>query len=76
MARDEKATYYDAGELETIDIIKAKLTDCQYTGYLLGCILKYGCRLNWKGTMVRDVEKLGAYQEMLFKHFKEMRDKV
>jgi len=65
MSIDPKADYYDMGGIETINIIKAKLTPEQYTGYLLGCILKYGCRLNWKESRLRDVQKIGTYQQLL-----------
>lgn len=58
MSKDEKSNYYDAGKIETIDIIKAKLTPEQYAGYLLGNVIKYACRLNFKGDAVRDSEKL------------------
>lgn len=47
-AKDPKSNYYMAGDIETLDIIKAKLTPEQYEGYLLGNALKYGCRLNFK----------------------------
>jgi hypothetical protein len=65
MAVDGKSTYYDAGDIETINIIKAKLTPAQYQGYLLGNIIKYACRLNYKGSPERDAEKIKHYIEML-----------
>ena len=65
MSVDDKSTYYDTGNIETIDIIKAKLTPDQYTGYLLGNIIKYSCRLNWKGAPERDAEKIAIYIKML-----------
>lgn len=65
MTVDPKAKYYDMGGIETINIIKAKLTHEQYTGYLLGCILKYACRLNWKESRLRDTQKIGVYQQLL-----------
>jgi hypothetical protein len=61
MSKDKKSNYYDAGEIETIDVIKAKLTLEQYTGYLLGNAIKYACRLNFKGSAKRDSEKLKNY---------------
>ena len=66
MSRDPKSNYYDHGGLETIDIIRAKLTPEQYQGYILGCALKYLCRCNWKhDTIDRDSEKAGMYLAML-----------
>lgn len=62
---DEKSRYYDAGGIETLDIIRAKLTPEQYKGFLLGNILKYGCRANFKGNFERDLEKVGYYQAFL-----------
>ena len=66
---DPKAKYYSAGEIETLDIIKAKLTSEQYKGFLLGNILKYNCRLNFKhpatGGKLRDVEKTAVYTNEL-----------
>ena len=45
---DPKSSYYDAGGISTMDIIKAKLTDEQFKGFLLGNQIKYSCRLNHK----------------------------
>lgn len=65
MAKDEKSSYYDAGGIETIEIIKAKLTPEQFKGYLLGNVLKYSSRLNFKGFAKRDIEKLATYSNWL-----------
>jgi len=65
MSIDKKADYYDAGGIETIRIIKAKLTPEQYKGYLLGSIIKYPLRANWKGSFQRDIEKIGILQKEL-----------
>lgn len=62
---DPKSRYYDAGGIETIDIIKAKLTPEQYEGYLLGNVLKYSCRMNFKGQEDRDKEKVDIYSKLL-----------
>ena len=64
-SHDPKSSYYDAGGIETIDVIKAKLTAEQYRGYLLGNILKYSCRMEHKGDAKRDAEKVGVYSKML-----------
>lgn len=65
MSRDPKSTYYDAGGIETLDVIKAKLTPEQYRGYLLGNAIKYACRFNFKGSSERDAEKLAIYSKEL-----------
>jgi len=70
MSIDPNSDYYDYGGFETIEIIRAKLTHEQFIGYLLGNILKYGCRFNSKGDPVRDQEKLGNYQRLLHEALK------
>ena len=65
MSKDKKSEYYDAGGIETIEIIKAKLTPEQYQGYLLGNIIKYSCRANFKKDFDRDIEKINKYSDML-----------
>jgi hypothetical protein len=65
MSQDKKSNYYDTGNIETIEIIKAKLTHEQYIGYLLGNVIKYACRLNFKGHKSRDSEKLANYSKWL-----------
>jgi len=65
MSLDEKSTYYDAGGIETIDIIRAKLTEEQFKGYVLGNLIKYACRLNFKGQAERDVEKIFNYADWM-----------
>lgn len=59
--KDPKSRYYDQGGFEVLDIIKAKLTPEQFKGYLLGNLIKYSCRANWKGDFMRDIEKMGFY---------------
>jgi|SRR6185503_7235945 len=68
MAKDGQATYYDAWGIDTLDVIKAKLTPEQYAGFLLGNSLKYGLRLNHKGAGPRDAEKLAFYAARLAEH--------
>ncbi len=62
---DPKSSYYDAGGIETIKIMKAKLTPDQYKGFLLGNIIKYSTRANFKESFFRDVEKVGVYTKLL-----------
>lgn len=65
--KDPKARYYDAGGIETLDIMEAKLTKDQYIGYLLGVLLKYPCRANFKEQMKRDIEKIHFYSGELLR---------
>jgi len=62
---DAKSRYYDAGGIETLEIIKAKLAPVQFEGYLLGNVLKYACRMYHKGDLYRDAEKLALYSKWL-----------
>ena len=71
---DYQASYYDIGGIEVIDIIKAKLTPEQYEGWLLGNLIKYSCRANWKGVFKRDIEKINNYSKWL-KELNEQKDK-
>ncbi|MGM0377049.1 MAG: DUF3310 domain-containing protein [Bacteroidota bacterium] len=63
--KDPKSRYYDQGGLEVLDIIQAKLTPEQWKGYLLGNLIKYTCRANWKGDFERDAEKIEFYGNYL-----------
>lgn len=65
MSKDPKSTYYDAGGIETLDIIKAKLTPEEYQGYLKGNAIKYASRMAFKGTPERDAEKAAYYSHFL-----------
>jgi len=68
MSVDKEASYYDAGGIETIAIIKAKLTPEQFVGFCLGNALKYLCRYNFKHDstgMERDRIKANTYLKML-----------
>ena len=65
MTIDQKSTYYDVGGIEVLEIIRAKLTEEQFQGYVLGNLIKYSCRLNWKGQADRDAEKIGHYAKQL-----------
>ena len=62
---DETARHYDHGNLETIEVIRAKLTPEQFTGFLLGNIIKYSCRANFKDSFDMDIRKVSIYAEML-----------
>jgi hypothetical protein len=74
MAIDSKSEYYDAGGIEVLEVIKAKLTKDQFTGYLLGNLIKYTLRLNYKGDACRDAEKTAHYSKWLSEHLKGEQD--
>ncbi len=61
MSKDKRATYYDAGGIETLEVVRAKLTPEQFVGFLLGTSLVYQCRLNWKGQPADDARKSANY---------------
>jgi len=61
MSRDDESNYYDAGGIEALDIIKAKLDPIEFRGYLKGNAFKYLCRANFKGGEKRDLEKARNY---------------
>ena len=59
--------HYKKG-IETIKIIRAKLTDQEYKGYLKGTIMKYNTRLGLKGSKqdeINDAGKLRWYAQEL-----------
>jgi len=74
MALDQKSPYYDAGGIEVISVIRAKLTPEQLKGYFLGNIIKYSCRLNFKNPDEgsRDAEKIENYSLLLNAHIADM----
>jgi hypothetical protein len=64
--------YYDAGGLPLISVLVSKLTPQQLEGYILGCIIKYALRMNFKksiasayGPVSSDESKLATYSAWL-----------
>ena len=57
--------HYTSGGIETIDFIKAKLSDEGYRGYLQGNLLKYASRIGKKGS--DDAGKAAWYADRLDK---------
>ncbi|WP_224723114.1 DUF3310 domain-containing protein [Paenibacillus vietnamensis] len=55
-------SHYTAGGIETIDFIRAKLTQEEFAGYCKGNVLKYVARANHKGGM-EDLSKAAKYLE-------------
>ena len=70
-SQDVTRNYYDVGGIVTLDIIKAKLTPEQYEGFLLGQVIKYAARMNFKGQRVGDATKLAEYSRWLDFHYRE-----
>lgn len=70
--KDPKSRYYNAGGIEVLDFIKAKLTPEQYEGALLFMLMKYPGRANFKGSFDRDIEKTEHYARALRLHREEM----
>ena len=57
--------HYKVGGLETIDILKAKLTKDEFRGYLKGNVIKYATRASYKGSSTEDAGKLAWYAQRL-----------
>jgi hypothetical protein len=68
MSRDPKSSYYDEGGIETIAFVEAKLTHEQLVGYHLGLVIKYASRMSYKGTPLRDAEKMANHAAWLRDH--------
>ena len=60
-------SHYTTGGIENIDYIKAKLTEEQYQGFLLGNALKYLGRANHKSNFDQDLGKAQFYVNRLVK---------
>ena len=58
---DKQAEYHSAGGIESIDVMTAKLTRDQFLGFLLGNVLKYALRANFKNQWKADIRKLSVY---------------
>lgn len=59
--------HYTNGKYQTIDIIKDKLSNEQYRGYLIGNILKYMTRFQYKNG-IEDLKKAKQYLEWLIEN--------
>lgn len=64
--------HYSVGGIEPDQYMQAKMTPEQYEGWLLGNIIKYSGRFNWKGQAEQDAAKLEWYSARLNEHRKEM----
>jgi hypothetical protein len=61
--------HYITGGIETIDFIRAKLTDEEYKGYLKGNAVKYLARAGVKGAEMQDLAKANWYTNRLLEDF-------
>jgi hypothetical protein len=70
--------HYTQG-IETIKIIRAKLTDEEYRGYLKGTIMKYDTRIGLKGSeqdAVDDAGKLAWFANKLKEYYQHTQPKL
>lgn len=67
-----KPPHYMVGGIESIEVIKAKLTPEQYEGYLMGTKMAYDLRYPFKGTYEQDLAKSDWYKNKLLEFRKEM----
>lgn len=58
-------SHYKQGGIESLDVIEAKLTPEQFNGYLLGNVMKYALRCNYKGALKQDLGKCEFYLNKL-----------
>lgn len=61
--------HYKIGGIETIDYLKAKMTDEQFKGFLIGNILKYVSRYPHKNG-IEDLKKANWYLNKLIEEEK------
>lgn len=62
----EKRDYYNTGEVETIKMIEIISRDYSgYMGFLVGQIIKYLARANYKGQFRSDLKKSSYYMALL-----------
>lgn len=66
---EEKTIYspdhYTAGGIETIDYMRAKMSQEEFKGYCKGNILKYMSRSGLKGKELEDLKKARLYLDWL-----------
>lgn len=58
--------HYKAGGIETIEYMKAKMTSEQFEGYLLGNVIKYLSRYQYKDGL-SDLKKAEWYLKRMIK---------
>ena len=57
--------HYTRGGIETLDVIRAKMSSDSFQGYLMGNVLKYLLRCEYKNKRVEDIKKAQFYLNAL-----------
>ena len=57
--------HYMEGGIETLDVIRAKMSPDRFQGYLMGNVLKYLLRCEYKEKRVEDIKKAQFYLNAL-----------
>ena len=57
--------HYTTGGIETLDVIRAKMSPDRFQGYLMGNVLKYLLRCEYKEKRVEDIKKAQFYLNAL-----------
>lgn len=73
MATDQvnSPAHYTSGGIETIDYLRAKLTEDEFRGFLLGNAMKYLSRVGRKGGRLTDLEKCAWYVQRAIEQARE-----
>ena len=59
--------HYTTGGIETLDVIRAKMSSDRFQGYLMGNVLKYILRCEYKEKRIEDIKKAQFYLNALVK---------
>ena len=57
--------HYTTGGIETLDVIRAKMSPDRFQGYLMGNVLKYLLRCEYKEKRIEDIKKAQFYLNLL-----------
>ena len=57
--------HYMTGGIETLDVIRAKMSPDRFQGYLMGNVLKYLLRCEYKEKRIEDIKKAQFYLNAL-----------
>ena len=60
--------HYTSGKYEVIEVIEDKMTASQFTGFLIGNIMKYIMRATLKGDALHDYKKAKWYLDYLIEY--------
>lgn len=63
--------HYCQGGIETIDVIKAKISPERFRGFLQGNVIKYVTRAEFKGKQLEDLKKASWYLDRLIKELEK-----